>query len=277
MTTFSLHQIYQPDYLSFEPSEYSRFKFGDNTLSQNFGRALADGFIENHLQSKQFIEQLVVFSSPYSFIPTATFALKNQFVFTLNAWLAENKHPVVQEGKVHRTSTYKEDYGSLNAEQRIKLICSDSFYIDKVFLKNKVLLFIDDIRITGSHERMILRMMKEFDLTNETYLLYFAELVNQAIEPQFENFLNYYSVKSIFDLNSIIEGDFTINTRIVKYILGYDWEAFNIFIEDKKEDFIVLLYNMALGNNYHLIPAYSKNLNYIKQVIHNNSFTPIKL
>lgn len=263
--TFSLYKINNSETFDFSPSEYSRFKFGDDFVAEKFGTSMANQFIEKYLKINTIPSQIVVISSPYSFIPTATYALKNHFVFTLNRWLAENNFSVIQETKVHRTITYKEDYGELNAEQRIKLIGNDSFHIDKEFLAGKTLLFLDDIKITGSHERMINKMLVEYELLNDTHLLYFAELNNKDIHPKIENFLNYYNVKSIFDLNNIISGGrFVINTRIVKYILNSDFTHFKLFIESQTEEFISLLYNMALGNSYHTIKEYQDNLNYIK-------------
>jgi hypothetical protein len=199
--------------------------------------------------------------------------MKNHFVCRLNRWLAGHGYPVVQETKVHRTITYKEDYGELDAEQRINLIGNDSFHIDKDFLVSKTLLFLDDIKITGSHERMIMKMVDEYGLQNDIYMLYFAELVNKNIHPNIENYLNYHHVKNMYHLNDIIKGnDFCINTRIVKYILNYDHESFCIFIQDQGSNFINLLYDMALGNGYHTIEAYTPNLNFIKQnlLINNN-------
>jgi hypothetical protein len=81
--------------------------------------------------------------------------------------------------------------------------------------------------------------------------------------------LNYYSVKSIFDLDKIIHSEnFIINTRIVKYILNYDYDSFCIFLQNKTENFVNLLYNMALGNGYHNIDAYTRNLNVISSFIY---------
>lgn len=265
-TTYSLHHITNTDDFGFSADEYSRFKFGDGDVSRSFGTALADGFIQEHLSQNRIAQQIVVISSPYSFIPTATFAMKNWFVYRLNHWLAAHHLPVVQEAKVHRTITYKEDYGELDAEQRMKLIGNDQFHIDKDFLAGKTLLFLDDIRITGSHERMIMKMVGEYGLSNEIYMLYFAELTNTSIHPKVENYLNYHHVKSIFHLENIIKGgDFCINTRIVKYILNYDFDSFQVFIQDQTHTFTAQLYNMALGNGYHLIEAYAQNLNFIKK------------
>lgn len=266
--TFSLHKISDEANFGFSPTEYSKFKFGDEYIAKKFGNHLAEGLIHNLPHLKEFDKPIVVISSPYAFIPTATFALKNQFTFTLNRWLVENQMKVIQEAKVQRTVTYKEDYGELNAQQRFDLIKNDTFHIDKDFLKGKILFFLDDIRITGSHEMMIRKMLEAYQLSNETYLLYFAELVNKDIHPNIENYLNYYAVKSIFDLNTIIKSNhFAINTRIVKYILNSEPVLFNLFIQEQTENFISLLYDMAIGNEYHTIEAYQQNLHYLKTLL----------
>ena len=263
--TYSLHKIDSTDNFGFSPAKYSKFKYGDDSIAKEFGNDLADGFIENYLSKTPILNQTVVISSPYAFIPTATFGMKNYFVFRLNRWLAENNLPVVQETKVTRSITYKEDYGELDEAQRLSLIGNDKFHIDKDFLKDKTLIFLDDIRITGSHERMITKMLKEYDLENQTHLLYFAELTNRNIHPNIENFLNYYHVKSIFDLDDIIKSErFSINTRIVKYILNSEPNSFKIFIQNHSDAFLELLYNMAIGNSYHTITAYQENLDLLK-------------
>jgi hypothetical protein len=276
-TTYSLHHISNDSKFGFCPDSYSRFKFGDGAVAREFGSALADGFIAEVLLLQPVTQQIVVISSPYSFIPTATFAMKTWFVYGLNRWLAQHGYPVVQETRVHRTITYKEDYGELDAEQRMNLIGNDSFHIDKDFLTGKTLIFLDDIKITGSHERMIMKMVNANGLSNSIYMLYFAELVNKNIHPNIENFLNYHQVKTIFDLEPIIQSSgFAINTRIVKYILNYNADCFGIFIQNQSMDFVNLLYDMALGNGYHTIDAYAQNLNFITQNLFINNKNLIK-
>lgn len=270
-STYSLHKINATDEFGFSPADYSRFKFGDGEVARYFGAELAEGFIKQQLNTCTANQQLVVLSSPYSFIPTATFTLKNYFVAVMNRWLANNNRPVVQESKVHRTITYKEDYGELNAEERLSLIGNDSFHVDKAFLKGKTLLFLDDIRITGGHERMIKKMIDAYELDNKVYMIYFAELINYHIHPSVENYLNYFSVQNIFDLDEIINcGNFCINTRIVKYILNYEHESFCVFLQNKPEFFINQLYDMALGNSYHNMDSYRLNLNYLKNQLVTN-------
>lgn len=265
---FSLHKIYEQEQFTFSPADYSKFKFGDGTVSAEFGVVLAKGFIETVLKENKPAQQIVVISSPYSFIPTATFAMKNYFVYELNKWLASENLPVVQETKIHRTITYKEDYGELDAAERIKLIGNDGFHIDKIFLEGKILIFLDDIKITGGHERMINKMIEAYSIKNKCCFLYFAELMNPDIHPRIENYLNYFSVKSILDLPPIInKNDFAINTRLVKYLLNSESADFKKFLLKVDINFINLLYNMALGNGYHTIDAYKESLDVIKMHI----------
>jgi hypothetical protein len=274
--TYSLHKIDNGLNFGFNPDDYSRFKFGDNQVAKAFGKSLADGFIKDFLEDSAISDQIVVISSPYCFIPTATFAMKNYFVYQLNHWLAEHNKLVVQEAKIHRTITYKEDYGALSAEERLKLIGNDSFHVDKDFLKDKVLFFLDDIKITGSHEKMILKMVKEYGLTNNIFMLYFAELVNDEIHPNIENYLNYHQIKNVLDLDAVVKGgNFCFNTRIVKYILNCDFNSFQSFLEQQNDEFIHSLYNLSLGNSYHTIESYSENFNYLKNYIVNKNYNLI--
>jgi PRTase ComF-like len=259
--SYSLHKITTDSNFDFDPKEYSLFKFGDGDVACKFGTQLAKGFIQNVLQKQPISSQIVVISSPYAFIPTATFALKNHFIFELNKYLVQNNFPVVQETKVDRTVTYREDYGGLSAEERMKLISNDHFHIDASYCLNKTLLFLDDIRITGSHERMINRMLQEFDLKNAGYLLYFAELTNMNIDPKIENYFNFSAVKSIFDLTAIVKNkNFVINTRIVKYILNSTSEEFNEFAQQQDLTILKTIYNQAVGNSYFSIDGYKENM-----------------
>jgi hypothetical protein len=258
---YSRHKISEEGKFSFKPSDYSKFKYGDDQIAEQFGKSLAQGFIEEQLSKLNKMPQLVVVSSPYAFIPTATFAMKNYFVFELNRWLAANDFPVLQEIKIHRTTTYKADYGQLTATERLKLIGNDKFYMDKHFLENKTLIILDDIKITGTHEVMIKRTLKQQQIQNAAYFLYFAELINPSIHPNIENYLNNYTIKTINDLGELLRSNrFSINTRIVKFMLNTDTKDFQKFIKNQNNSFCNLLYDMAIGNEYHKMKAYNDNL-----------------
>lgn len=250
MNRYSLHKIDNKDKLPFSATKYSKFKFGCKTTAREFGLALAKGFISEYLSENPIKGQIVICSSPYCFIPTATYAMKDYFVQALNMHLVNIGSPVVEETKIHRTITYKEDYGGLDKDARMKLIGNDGFHMDKEFVKGKTILFLDDVFITGSHEAMICSMIDRLKLKNDCMFLYFGQLVSSEVHPSIENDLNYAYVKSLLDLDSIIKNDnFLLNTRVVKYILNSPREEFRTFIQYQKRLLIQTLYHLAIGNS----------------------------
>lgn len=269
MKTYSRHKIYDNFDIPFSPENYSKFKFGDKYVARKFGFDLAQGFWQELMNIRKLpSKQIVVISSPYCFIPTATFAMKDYFVQKLNMLLIEQGLLPVEETKIHRTITYKEDYGALSAEERMKLIGKDGFHIDKEFVKGKLLLFLDDIIITGSHEKVIRRMLEQYGIEEECMFLYYGELANKDIHPNIENYLNYAFVKDLSSLDTII-GDqdrgFLFNTRTVKYILNSDNQEFKDFMNKQTLQFLHSLYHLAIGNSYHLIDDYKENFQTLKK------------
>lgn len=267
-STYSLHKIISDREFSFDPKEYSLFKFGSKNISRKFGTQLGEAFCENVLKHVANGQQFVVISSPYCFIPTATFAMKDYFVRVVNQYLAEHDFPVVEETKIHRTITYKEDYGELSAEERFRLIKNDGFHIDAEFIKGKTLILLDDVKITGSHERVIEGMLDRMGLDNDRIYCYFGEMTNQLVDPKVENYINYAFVKGLKDLDKIIKNDeFILNTRIVKYMLNANAEEFKEFATYQKLELLSSVYNCAIGNSYHKIPDYITNLSHIEKLI----------
>lgn len=266
----SVYHINKDNIFPFNPEDYSRFKFGDKDISRKFGFLLAAKFLK-YLSDYPITQQMVVVSSPYNFIPTATFAMKNYFVQKVNQYLVEKRLPVLEETKIHRTNTYNKDYGKLDAEERMKLIGKDSFHIDAKFLEGKVALYMDDIRITGSHEKVVKRMINTYNLTNPSIFLYLAELTNNNIHPSIEDRLNYAYVEDLIGVNKLIRDyNFIPNTRVVKYMLAYNRLDFKKFADYQSLKFLLTIYHLAIGNSYHLHEEYSWNLSYIQNLLIKN-------
>jgi hypothetical protein len=271
-SVYSLHKITGVDVFTFSPAEYSRFKFGDGHIAESFGHALANGFLQQHGNELMSGKQLVILPSPYFAIPTASYAMAAAFKKTINRYLAVNRLPVAEEAKIHRYKTYSMDYGELDAASRLDLILNDKYYMDRHFLQDKLLIFIDDIKITGSHELVIRNLLKQFSLEGETaWFLYFARLDSKNIHPRIENDLNYSYVKSIHHLEDIINsGNFKVNTRIVKYILNTECAAFEIFITKQTALFRDQLADLAISNGYHEMEEYKNNFLHLLTITHQN-------
>ncbi len=265
---FSAFQVTDPKNFDFPAEKYSKFKFGSTTIAREFGYTLADRFINQLFKFSYTGKPIVVLPSAYSHIPTASYFMTIHFVDKLNQFLYKNGYSPAETGKIHRSVTYREDYGEMTAEQRYNLIKGDKFHIDEALLQNKILIFLDDIKITGTHERIIIKMLDDFDIQNHCYMLYFAELTDPAICPKTENYLNHFFVKEITDLQSIVnQDDFEFNTRIVKYILNSNHNACRVFLKNQKQSFINTLYYKALGNEYYKFPEYTVNLLLIGEMV----------
>lgn len=266
--TFSAIKVTDSQCSNFPSEKYSKFKFGSTEIAREFGYKLADSFLSHKFKCSYDGKPIVVLPSAYSHIPTASYYLTMHFVDKLNQFLFEGNFPPVETGKIHRSVTYREDYGEMSAEDRFNLIKGDKFHVDKTNFKNKILIFLDDIKITGTHERIIVKMLDDFDIQNHCYMLYYAELSNYNISPSIENYLNHYFVKDVSDLSSIvIQDDFMFNTRIVKFILNSNHESCKEFVECQNISFLQQLFFLAIGNEYYKFPEYLPNLTMIKSKI----------
>lgn len=265
LSTFSAFRITDHKNPGFDMQMYSRFKFGSKDAARHFGEELAKAIfvaIPMFLQQKQ----LVICSSPYTFIPTAAFALKDYMIRELNRLMytsnPDNFLPI-QEAKIYRSTSYSDDYGSLDAKRRQELIGKDEFYIDKSFIEGKNVIFLDDIRITGGHEQVIIKMIDKLGLNKHNIrLAYYAELCDISAHPSFENVLNHAYVKDLESLNAVIHApDFLINTRVIKYLLNYwDKMEFMHWARFQPIGLVSNIFHMAIGNGYHKMPEYWDNL-----------------
>lgn len=263
--TYSLHKITDKHNCPFSESEYSKFKFGDSTIAQKFGDELFEGFIAKYKDMILAHDEIVILPSPYLAIPTASNYLSFYFKNRMNEFLFDHNKKALVESKIYRNQTYTTDYGNLSYEDRVKMISNDTYYIDKNYISGKLCLFMDDIKITGSHEHIVKKILEDYGVQGEFVFLYYAELINKDIHPNIENYYNYFFVKDAESLASVINHDsFVFNTRTVKYILKLPKMEFNELL-DRIEDTASLkeLFRLAVSNNYHTIAEYKENLTFI--------------
>lgn len=267
---FSAFKFDAMNNLGFSAKEYSRMKHGSKDISRKFGNLLATKL----LCSPEFIgmmpeilgKEIVVCSAPWKNIGVASTHIKDYFLQTFNPIWGETNPPLI-DLKVYRGHSYDSDYGSLNAEDRAAAISSDDFHIDKDFIKDKILFFIDDVKITGGHESRIDTLLENAGFEGTVVYLYFAEYLGDG-NPNIENELNYAFVNSLRNINWIIKNeDFMFNTRVVKFILASDTNDFRNFIDFQADDWLKNLRKEATGNNYHNIDKYKPNYAYLKSIL----------
>lgn len=260
-SVYSRHHISDLNNIPFDAAAYSKFKFGDGGIARSFGQELGRHFVEAHGADLLAEDNIVFVPSPYHAIPTASNALSVFFRDEVNSFLFRHNRKSLLQSKIHRYKTYTADYGNLDYEERIRLISSDTYHLDRKFLEDRLVLFIDDIKITGSHEYIIRKQIEREALQGRFMFVYYAQLSNADIPANFENYLNYYAVKERNDLLTIInEDNFIMNTRIIKYILKSEPMGLMDFLTAMKEERLPEMVNYAIGNNYHLMEDYQHNL-----------------
>lgn len=271
---YSLHKIYEKDQCSFSRADYSRFKFGDTSCAEKFAGELFRGFIKQYRDLIVTRPEIILLPSPYYAIPTASNFLCAFFKKNLDRFLFLNGRNASIEGKVHRKQTYVEDYGNMDYAQRMCLIGNDTYYIDRQFIEGRFCLFLDDIKITGSHEHTVHKILKQHDVFGDFFFIYYAELMNKAIHPNIENHYNYFSVNTTGDIIQLLgNGSFRFNTRVVKYILLMPATEFAMILQSisyKQEEELLQL---AISNNYHQITAYQKNIQQLNHHFYGNQLT----
>lgn len=264
--TYSQHKITDKNNCPFSEAEYSKFKFGVNSYAEKFASELFEGFIEKHRDIVLAQDDLVILPSPYLSIPTASNYLCHYFKLRMNKFLYDNGKKSLAESKIYRNQTYTTDYGNLSYDDRVRLISNDTYYIDRNYIDGKFCIFIDDIKITGSHEHIIKKILDQYNVQGQFAFLYYAELQNDGIHPNIENYYNYFYVKDVESLSSVINSaTFTFNTRVVKYILKLEQGDFMRLLGKIPGSLLQKLFDLAVSNNYHTIADYKTNLDYINK------------
>lgn len=242
---------------------YSKFKHGSKTQARFFGKQVS------RVLPFQKGSTIVVYSAPHNNIPTASNAFKD-YLLSYCAGVILDMGVTVKQAKINRDYSYDDDYGLMSAEQRKQAISSDIFNIDKSLLKDSdILVFIDDIKITGSHEQRILELLEREGIKNDAVFVYIAEY--SGTDPQIEHRLNHRYVNNLKDINDIIRNEeFIFNTRVVKYILKSDIEHFVSFITYQSDVFKETLFSLSILNGYNLNSKYKGNFEILKNLLTND-------
>lgn len=270
----SLFQFSSLDNLQFSDKEYSRLKYGSNSVAKKFGELMAEDFykkyayiIVNH--------ELVICESAYRHVRNAASLITESFFNHLNHISQNLKANYAYRLKINRITPYIADYGKLDLKQRKKILNTDTFTFDHDFAKDKFLIFIDDVFISGTHHNKIQEMLSNYDLDEKKCLaLYFAEYTGTD-GFEIESKLNGSCIKDLNDLKDLISSEninYKIIVRTIKMLLGSDSDNFSSFIQTEKitKSFLSDFYELAIGEGYLSNPQYQKNLEILKYKLNKN-------
>jgi len=210
--------------LPFSSARYSRYKYGSVTAAEAFAQALGTALAERHPELAG-APGLLMTSSPYTYVPTAATTLARGLQPVLNAARARAGLPPAPLVQVDRGSPSAGDYGTLSAQARDKRMAANALSFRRFppgQVRDAHLLVIDDVRVTGAHERCLMRASDELPLAARTfvYIASFGIPAGGCFDPTQEDALNHAAVRVLDDLAEIVEaGDFAWNVRVCKFVL----------------------------------------------------------
>lgn len=243
--------------------DYSLFKHGSFKETLAFATLLGSE-IAVDIVTRNSKLPIVFIGAPFNKVPVASTFLAHYAAMT--TMMHTGKH--IEVLKVDRQHSYHDDYGDMNAEDRNKSLSGESFTIDPNLLKGKLVYFIDDIYITGAHERRMvnaIEKMKDVCDFNFTFC-YFLKLTDPTCDPKIEKLLNNHTI-DLNELTGVVSAENTllVNTRLTKLVLRSDIEVFKAFIASSSLITARQLLIAAEANSYHMHPLYETNYYYLKE------------
>ncbi|KAL3817262.1 hypothetical protein ACHAXA_007116 [Cyclostephanos tholiformis] len=213
-----------PQQQVFSPELYSKFKYGSMAARRHFAmdihRALKCIF---HDDLERDSASIVMTSSAYKFMPTASTALLADVLSLVNHDRRRRNIPMVEDIKIHRRSVLNTDYALMNKESRIDAMDSTQLDIDTSNLRGKHLVVLDDCIITGAHLNNISRHLRNSGVARITYLVIVSVNSNghDQSTTSAEDYLNHNYVNSLdrwLEVTNAPDGG-PLSARSLKYFL----------------------------------------------------------
>lgn len=273
MVRLVAHRIINGIDLTFSKEEYSKFKYGKESLAEQFAlELLARNWTSISTQINALNKEkvsIVVYGAPYNEIPVASTILANYFTDFLNKM---SKDITVSRGKISRQHSYHDDYGKMDAAKRSESLAGETFEFVTNPDEYDIAIFVDDIYITGAHETRVYSLIERSNVKAKCVFMYYAKLEENVAPPEFESELNMCAIsndeaiinhfKQIFD-----DSDYEFNTRTVKFLLSQDFKTVLSPIMDHAGKIIV---NEFLAycemNNYYNHEKYAQNYQLINEL-----------
>lgn len=213
---------------------YSRMKYGDPIATKQAAIQITAEILRHHLIIEKIRsgETVLVTSSAFGVIPTASYAITREVTKLLAA-------SGVKVGRIkfqRRGDFGTNDYGSLTAEERDRKMNSRKMDLsdeDKRKVKGGFILIIDDINVTGSHEKKLHELLCQTEAENWAFVYqYKLDKDLAAARPETEELLNRAQILTVLDLLPFFrtypassDMKLRLNSRALKFILSTEPES----------------------------------------------------
>lgn len=202
------------DGLGEEAASYSRFKHGDGSVAGRYGAQLADAYLARADVGPD--AKLHVTSSAYLGTRPAAWALVEPFVARLRAVRPDVQVDVV---RLERATVSQGDYAAMTPAQRSAAIGGGDLRAP-AGLSGAHVVALDDIRVTGTHERAVDECLRRAGVAWIDHL-YVVDAHDAADSPEIEARLNEIAVPGLSQIVTLsARPEFVPNARVARRILG---------------------------------------------------------
>ena len=256
--------------LTFSEEEYSKFKYGSKSLAKKFASELwkktKNQILKKISSLDKYSVSIIIYGAPYNQLPVASTFLAKYFSQHIDL-----PGVTVKNGKISRLHSYHDDYGSMSIEDRSKSLSGESFSFVDDPNKYDIVIFIDDIFITGAHEVRVSKLAKEVGVLDKSMFLYYAKLDTTDIAPQLESHLNLFALQSEDEIlnhfKSISKNlDVAFNTRTIKYLLRLESELLEKICYSMPRRVYTDFIKNCQKNGYSKHELYKENYKSIKSI-----------
>lgn len=222
------------------PVYYSEYKYGNLWAMRYLAKQMAYYLIENISEITSTNKEIVLIGGSCDNVDNPMMTLSKEIVIELSLLVKQRVHLT----KVHRIIRHNEPYCQMILEDRLNLIKDDVMHFEHSILNNRISIIIDDVFITGTHEKKVLNIVTP---DYYVYLLKY-EGENAAIEEE----INLHSISGVWDIfNWWQKNDLVFQSRNIKYVL-YNLDKLDTNIKSVKR-FVQEVKRLAILNNYNHI------------------------
>ncbi len=241
----------------FDTAAYSRMKFGSDADARVLAREMADAYAAEHWGALTTQPTLVI-PAPSTSVPVAATLMGRHFHDRLNSLLDRTGNAPVQLDYIHRAVTYNDNYAQLSLEERRRLLSDDARYMNVAFAQGKTLVFVDDVRITGTHEHKLSDMLGDLGLINPVVFATYAAYT--GVEPAVEHELNHVQVRDALCVAELAqERGWQVTTRGLRLLLECDTATFEQVLARLPLHRRYEVYHGAIVKAYSTHPPYAQN------------------
>lgn len=247
-----------PEAALVDAHSYSRFKHGDAAVGRRFAVALAA------LAARRLDERpVLVTTSAFAQVPPAAYSLLIPFVQHLRLLRPDLR---VGTFRITRRGVSNGDYSRMTPGDRRTAIAAGDLTPERD-ITGAVVLALDDIRVTGNHERAMDRCLVGAGVA-EVRHLYVVDAGRFADSPQIESVLNEAATGGAAELLEIAAGRrFVPNARLCRRVLSLPVDELRSFVDHAEPSLVGWLAAAVEHDGLAQVPAYEERVRIWESVL----------